>query len=71
MNSNNVFPSLLLLIFITLKLCHVIAWSWWWVLSPLWITLILVLIIALVAIGIKLPEIRKQMLNSKQREGKS
>jgi hypothetical protein len=26
----------LLLIFITLKLCELIAWSWWWVLAPLW-----------------------------------
>lgn len=24
--------------FIALKLCGVIDWSWWWVLSPLWIT---------------------------------
>jgi hypothetical protein len=24
----------LLGIFIVLKLCHVIEWSWWWVLSP-------------------------------------
>lgn len=24
------------LIFITLKLCHVINWSWWWVLLPFW-----------------------------------
>ena len=24
----------LTLIFITLKLCKVITWSWWWVLSP-------------------------------------
>lgn len=24
------------LIFITLKLCHVIDWSWWCVLIPLW-----------------------------------
>lgn len=31
------FPILvpLCLIFITLKLCHVITWSWWLVLSPL------------------------------------
>jgi hypothetical protein len=27
----------LLVLFITLKLCDVIDWSWWWVLSPLWI----------------------------------
>lgn len=24
--------------FVVLKLCDVIDWSWWWVLSPLWIT---------------------------------
>ena len=34
------FP-LLLLIFITLKLCGVIAWSWVWVLAPFWIPLAL------------------------------
>lgn len=31
------FLGLLTLIFITLKLCAVIDWSWWWVLAPLWI----------------------------------
>lgn len=39
------FTSLLTLVFITLKLCKVINWSWWWVLSPVWITAILVVII--------------------------
>lgn len=29
------------LTFIVLKLTGVIAWSWWWVLSPLWISGIL------------------------------
>jgi hypothetical protein len=28
--------SLLFLIFLTLKLCGVITWSWWWITSPLW-----------------------------------
>ena len=27
---------LLGVVFITLKLCHVIDWSWWWVTAPLW-----------------------------------
>lgn len=27
----------LTIVFITLKLCGIIAWSWVWVLSPLWI----------------------------------
>lgn len=31
------FLGCLLLVFIVLKLCSVITWSWWWVLSPLWI----------------------------------
>lgn len=25
--------------FVVLKLCGVIDWSWWWVLSPFWIPL--------------------------------
>lgn len=33
------FGGWLALIFITLKLCKVIAWSWWWVLAPLWLPL--------------------------------
>jgi len=27
----------LTILFIALKLCHVIDWSWWWVLAPTWI----------------------------------
>lgn len=30
------FYAILGLIFITLKLCNVITWSWWWVLAPFW-----------------------------------
>lgn len=30
------FFGLLGIVFIVLKLCGVIAWSWWWVTSPLW-----------------------------------
>lgn len=28
---------LLGVVFVTLKLCNVIDWSWWWVLAPFWI----------------------------------
>lgn len=31
------FAGLLTIAFIVLKLTDVIDWSWWWVLSPLWI----------------------------------
>lgn len=32
------FSTLLTIVFIILKLCNVINWSWIWVLSPIWIT---------------------------------
>lgn len=31
------FNGLLTIVFVVLKLTHVIAWSWWWVLAPSWI----------------------------------
>ena len=33
------FLEALMLVFIILKLCKIITWSWWWVLSPIWIPL--------------------------------
>lgn len=38
------FAGLLGLLFIALKLTGVIAWSWLWVLSPLWIPLALAIV---------------------------
>lgn len=46
------FTGLLALVFITLKLCGVISWSWWWVLAPLWIPFILIVLIVLIALFI-------------------
>lgn len=43
-NINCGFATILTLLFVTLKLTDVIDWSWWWVLSPLWITAILILV---------------------------
>ena len=39
---------LLTVTFVVLKLCKVIDWSWWWVLSPVWIPTILILIWVLI-----------------------
>lgn len=39
------FTSVLQLIFITLKLLKVINWSWWWVLTPTWISIAIVLLV--------------------------
>lgn len=35
---------LLGVIFIVLKLCNIIHWSWLWVLSPIWISVLYVII---------------------------
>ena len=34
--------------FIVLKLCNVIAWSWWWVLSPLWIPAAIAIVLVII-----------------------
>ena len=44
------FTGLLTIVFIVLKLLGVITWSWVWVLSPIWISLILALIVMFIAI---------------------
>lgn len=51
-NSSSSFETSLLgltfLVFLVLKLCKVIDWSWWWITAPLWggvaIALLLILI---------------------------
>lgn len=40
--------SILLVAFVVLKLCGVIAWSWWLVLAPLWVPFILLFIVLLI-----------------------
>ena len=48
------FAGLLTIAFIILKLCGVIAWSWWWVISPILISagLAIVLLVFLLVLGI-------------------
>ena len=56
------FVSLLTIVFIVLKLLGKINWSWWWVLSPLWIDFCLVMLIYL-GYGIYLARQKKKMTN--------
>lgn len=44
------FTGLLTVLFVALKLTGYIAWSWWWVLSPLWISVAILLIVFIIAI---------------------
>jgi len=39
------FVGLLTIVFIVLKLIGQIDWSWWWVLSPVWISAIITILI--------------------------
>lgn len=61
MKNNNVtsngigFGSILFIVFLVLKLCNVINWSWWWVTAPLWIPFgvaLIVMIIGFLLLGI-------------------
>lgn len=47
------FGGLLTIVFIVLKLCKVIAWSWVWVLAPLWIPLVLAVVLISIGIAIE------------------
>lgn len=42
------FVGLLTIVFITLKLTNFITWSWLWVLSPIWITFLLIVLLVVV-----------------------
>jgi hypothetical protein len=47
------FAGLLTVAFIVLKLTGTIAWSWWWVLSPLWIPIVILICVFLFFIVMK------------------
>jgi hypothetical protein len=54
------FTGALTILFIGLKLCHVIQWSWWWVLSPIWISILIGLaILSVVAIVYLIAQVSK------------
>ena len=55
MKNNNIglnvdFLDLLTLTFIVLKLCNVIDWSWWWVLSPTLIPAAILIIVFIISL---------------------
>lgn len=67
----NFLPEALTLVFVTLKLTEVIDWSWWWVLSPLWLEIafmVVLFIIALLVVFTK--EARRERKRRYARNGK-
>ena len=53
-NTGMKFGDVLCIVFIVLKLCKLINWSWWWVLSPFWIPLGLAIIFWFISVILKL-----------------
>lgn len=52
-SQGNFFVSALTVLFIGLKLTNNIDWSWWWVLSPIWIPSSLVILILIIYFVVK------------------
>ena len=48
------FTGLLTIVFVILKLLGKIDWSWWWALSPLWISFLLVMVFFVILLIIEL-----------------
>lgn len=46
--------TLLTVVFVVLKLCKVITWSWRWVLSPLWIVASIIILLRIIYLVIGL-----------------
>lgn len=51
-NTGLTFTGLLTILFIGLKLTGYISWSWWWVLAPVWIPVILAIILVLIILAV-------------------
>ena len=44
------FAEILTIVFIVLKLTGFINWSWWWVLSPIWISILIVIALSIILV---------------------
>lgn len=57
----------LFVVFLVLKLTHVIDWSWWWITAPLWVSVVLVLLVFLIKAWIAVRRARKAQSRFQQR----
>lgn len=53
-------PVVVFIVFLTLKLCGVISWSWWLVTSPLWIIAAVALVLIITSMIVLVIRVRKQ-----------
>lgn len=55
---------LLVVIFVVLRLMEVIAWAWVWVLSPLWVAILLGIILGVLEVVTPYAKIDKKLFNT-------
>jgi len=63
------FTGLLTIVLITLKLCKVIDWSWWWVTAPMWGHFIVAILIIISALVVSHYQDKRRLKNLKERIG--
>lgn len=59
--------TILFIVFLILKLCGTINWSWWWVTSPIWIPFGFSIVIIIIS-AIFFPEELKQSFRESMKE---
>jgi hypothetical protein len=59
--------TILFIVFLILKLCGTINWSWWWVTSPIWIPIGFSIIVIILS-AIFFPEELKQSIRESMKE---
>jgi len=63
------FAGALTIVFIGLKLANIITWSWLWVLSPLWISFLLgIIILGIIGVGFLFFYISEEKKKTKRKE---
>ena len=57
----------LFVVFLVLKLTHVIDWSWWWITAPLWVLVVITLLVLVIQVWIVVRSARKTQSRFQQR----
>lgn len=46
----DIFMAALAIVFITLRLCHVTSWPWYWVLAPIWAWILMYVVFIVIGV---------------------
>ena len=57
-NTGRNFICFLTLVFVALKIYHIVDWSWWWVFAPIWLSIAYFIVLSVI-LGIVLKKHHK------------